>query len=175
MTRLLSLIALAVLAMPLTIHAADVPPAAVENPMAQVPNSEMPVVEPEAAPADTSDLARRVELSKQWHKLMPVPVREQVNAAIDQSAQSQPENTREIFKANMKNALNYDALEKISIDAMAETYSATELEAMVEYYSKPEAKSAQAKYDAYANKVFPEIRRMLDQALMRARTGGTGQ
>lgn len=162
-------IALVMLAAPLAVRAADAPPAGVQNPMAQVPNSEMPVVQSD------QDLARRVELATQWHKIMPVPVRDQVNAAVDQAALSQKEGEREIFKTNMKNALNYDALEKISIDAMAETYSAAELEAMVEYYSKPEAKSAQAKYDAYANKVFPEIRRMLDQALMRARTGGTGQ
>jgi hypothetical protein len=71
--------------------------------------------------------------------------------------------------------LNYEALEKISIDAMAETYTVAELEAMNEYYSKPEAKSAQPKYSNYANKVFPEITRMLDEAVMRVRTGGTGQ
>ncbi len=169
MTRFLPLIALALLVVSPDVRAADAPPAGVGNPMAQVPNSEMPVVQ-----ADT-DLARRVELSTQWHKIMPVPVREQVDAAVDQAALSQNENEREIFKTNMKNALNYEALEKISIDAMAETYSAAELEAMIEYYNKPEAKSAQTKYDAYANKVFPEIRRMLDQAVMRSRTGGTGQ
>jgi hypothetical protein len=122
-----------------------------------------------------SDLERRIELAKEWHKIMPVSVRQQIDTAIDQVAQSQPEDSREVFKANMKSVLNYEALEKISIDAMAETYTVAELEAMNEYYSKPEAKSAQPKYSNYANKVFPEITRMLDEAVMRVRTGGTGQ
>ena len=54
---------------------------------------------------------------------------------------------------------------------MAEIYTLPELEAMVEYYSKPEAKSAAEKQEAYQDKVGPEITKMLDKALMEMRTG----
>ena len=72
----------------------------------------------------------------------------------------------------MRGVLNYQAIEKISIDAMAETYTLPELQAMVDYYSKPEAISAAAKDQAYGQKVYPEIMRMLDAAMMKVRTGG---
>ncbi len=136
--------------------------------------------ETSAAPAtevpaqDPADLDKRIALSKQWHGLMPMSVREQINIAIDEAANQQPENEREVFRANMRNILNYQAIEKISVDAMAEIYTAAELQALVDYYSKPEAKSANTKYQAYAARIYPEITRMLDQAMMRARTGGAG-
>jgi hypothetical protein len=135
---------------------------------------EKPAAATEAPKQDSADLDKRIELSKKWHGLMPVSVRDQVNLAIEEAAAAQPENQKEIFRANMRNILNYQAIEKISIDAMAEIYTAAELEALIDYYSKPEAKSASSKYQQYAGKVYPEITRMLDQAMMRARTGGTG-
>ena len=101
-----------------------------------------------------------------------ISTRSQVNAAIEQVANSRPEAERENFRTSMQNALNYKAIEKISIDAMAETYTADELEAMVEYYSKAEAQSIAKKDEIYKSKVYPEIIRMLDAAMMRIRTGG---
>lgn len=126
----------------------------------------------EKAPAKqvANDDDRRRALAEQMHKFRPV--REQINRAIDQYAQTQAPNQREGFKTAMRNVLNYRALEKISTDAYAETFTLKELEAMVEYYSKPEARSASDKFDAYAGIVFPEITRMLDKALIRVRTGG---
>jgi hypothetical protein len=100
------------------------------------------------------------------------PTRNQVNAAIEQVALRQPESEREAFKTTMRAALNYQAIEKISVDAMADTYTKAELEAMVGYFSKPEAQSAAAKDYIYNRKVYPEIARMLDQAIIRMRTGG---
>lgn len=132
----------------------------------------MPMV---ARAADNADLAKRIELSKKLHQVMPVSVREQVNIAIDEFVKQQPEDQREVFRANMRNALNYEALEKISVDAMAETYTDKELQVQIDYYSKPEAKSINDKYEAYANKVFPQISKMLDKAMMQARTGNSGQ
>lgn len=126
----------------------------------------------EKAPAKqvANDDDRRRALAEQMHKFRPV--REQINRAIDQYAQTQAPNQREAFKTAMRNVLNYRALEKISTDAYAETFTLKELEAMVEYYSKPEARSASDKFDNYAGIVFPEITRMLDKALIRVRTGG---
>jgi hypothetical protein len=124
-------------------------------------------------PQDPSTLDQRLALAKKMHDIRPT--RDQVYIAIDQVASGQPENEREPFRQAMRNILNYKAIEKISIDAMAETYTPAELTAMVDYYSKPEAKSASDKDQAYAAKVYPEIVRMLDQAMMRVKTGAANE
>lgn len=150
-------------------------PVFAEESVAQNPAAAAPAAAAAVPAQDPATLDQRVALAKRWHELMPVPVRDQVNGAIDEVANTQPENEREIFRANMRNALNYQALEKISIDAMAEIYTVPELQARVDYYSKPEAQSAAKKDNSYAEKIYPEIIRMLDKAIMQARTGGTGQ
>lgn len=125
---------------------------------------------PVLAQENVGDPAKRLELSKKMHEINPTA--DQINAAIDDVALAQPEAEREAFKLAMRNALNYEALDKISTDAMAEVYTEAELQAMVDYFSKPEAQSAAKKEEQYNAKVYPEITRMLDQAMMRVRTGG---
>ena len=111
----------------------------------------------------------RIELATKMHELRPV--RAQVDGAIEQYALTRPESERISFKSAMRNVFNIKALEKISIDAYAETFTVEELRAMVEYYSKPEARSASDKINAYAEIVYPEIIRMLDRAAIRLKTG----
>ena len=122
-------------------------------------------------PMDEASIARRAELAKKLHDLRPT--RDQVYAAIHQAAATQPPEEQESFRMAMRNVLNYQAIEKISIDAMVEIYTEPELQTMLDFYSKPEAKAASAKEDQYAGKVYPEIMRMLDEAMMRVRTGST--
>lgn len=137
---------------------------------------EVPAETPAAAPLgvppmDEEGVARRAALAKKIHDLRPT--RDQVYTAIDQAAAAQPPDEREAFRTAMRNVLNYKAIEKISIDSMVEVYTEGELQAMYDFYSKPEAKTAGAKDDLYTGKVYPEIMRMLDEAMMRVRTGGT--
>lgn len=141
------------------VFAQDAPPAA-----------SAPAAEPAPAPAPDPSADKRLELARKMHEINPT--QQQVTAAIDQIAAAQPEAERESFKTAMRSALNWKAIEKISIDAMAEIFTEEELTSMVEYYSKPEAKSARLKEKEWAGKVYPEITRMLDQAMMRVRTGG---
>ena len=136
---------------------------------AQAPVSAKPAAVATTAQADP-DVDKKLALAKKMHKLRPT--KDQVYAAIDQIAQTQPVAQRDTFVQAMRGVLNYQAIEKISIDAMAETYTLPELQAMVDYYSKPEAISAAAKDQAYGQKVYPEIMRMLDAAMMKVRTGG---
>jgi hypothetical protein len=118
---------------------------------------------------DMGSLDKRLELAQKMHDIRPT--KDQVETAIDEVAATQPPSERESFKTAMRGALNYKAIEKISIDAMAEIYSEKELQSMLDYYSKPEAMSAIDKERDYAEKVYPEITKMLDQALMRVKTG----
>ncbi|MBI1300046.1 MAG: hypothetical protein GC137_00165 [Alphaproteobacteria bacterium] len=112
---------------------------------------------------------RKIVLASKMHEIRPT--REQVDAAVLRAAASLPPARRESFVFAMKSVLNYNAIERISVDAMIETFTLLELESMVEYYSKPEAKSASDKIPAWASVVQPEIINMIDKAMIRVRTG----
>ncbi len=121
---------------------------------------------------EEGNLDRRLELAGKMQAINPA--RDQVNQAIERYVTNLPESEREVYRTALHNILNYRALEKISVDAYAETFTEAELAAMVAYYSKPEAISARDKHEQWAGKVYPEIIRMLDKAMMRVKTGGTG-
>lgn len=125
-----------------------------------------------ALPAFAQDDDKRLELAKKMHELRPT--KNQVMQAIEVVSQRVEESKRPAFEGAMMNAMDFKAIEKISIDAMTETFTVPELEAMVEYYSKPEAQSASDKLPDYQRKVGPEIIRMIDKAMMKVKTGGAG-
>lgn len=141
---------------------------AIEEPKEEVKPAEEPVAKPEST-QDASTLAKRLELAQKMHEIRPT--RDQVDNAIRRASESVPAKDKEAFIAAMSTILNYKAIERISIDAMAEVYTVAELEAMIEYYSKPEAKSATSKVRDWAAIVQPEINRIIDKAMMRVRTG----
>lgn len=123
-------------------------------------------------PEDKGNLDKRIELATQMHRFRPV--KEQVDKAIDSYVSTVPEADRERYRTAFQSILNYDALEKISVDAMVETYTQAELQAMVDFYSKSEARTASDKYEQYAGKVYPEIGKMMDRAIIRLKTGSAG-
>ena len=114
-------------------------------------------------------LAKKVALATEMHQIRPT--RDQVDSAVMRTSLSLAESDRQPFVSAMRSMLNYNAIERISIDSMVETYTLIELESMVEYYSKPEAKSASRKIIYWAKGVQPEIIRMIDKAMMRIKTG----
>ena len=126
----------------------------------------------EEAKAELEDkeiLPKKIELAKRMHSIRPT--REQVDTAVKRASLSYPQSQRKGFVDAMSMMLNYNAIERISIDAMVETYTLKELGAMVEYYSKPEAKSASMKVVVWATLVQPEIINMIDKDMMRIKTG----
>lgn len=133
---------------------------------------EAQIAEPAVAetPVVTDDFQQRLTLAKEMHKIRST--KEQVDSAVESISARIPEDQREAFKTNMRSILNYNAIEKISINAMADTFTLKELDAMVEYNKKPEAQSANEKMTEYQGKVGPEIVQMIDKAIMRMRTGG---
>lgn len=102
------------------------------------------------------------------------PAKEQLEGALDSYINhymiGHSEKEKQIFRSMIFNILNPEALEKMSIDAYAEIFTFAELEAMVEYYDKPEAQSARKKQPELNRKIAPEIVRMLDQAVIQLRT-----
>lgn len=114
-------------------------------------------------------LELKVKLAQKMHNIRPTG--EQIDSAIDQVASRLPEIQKNEFMKIMKESLNYNAIEKISIDAMVEVFTLSELQAMVDYYSKPDAISASDKMDDWAMLVKPEISKLIDGALMKIRVG----
>lgn len=119
---------------------------------------------------DKETLSRKIALAKEMHKIRPT--RDQVDSAVRKASQGLPPAQRQGFIDGMRSVLNYNAIERISVDAMIETYTLKELEAMVAYYGTPEAKSAGIKVGVWGARVQPEVIRMIDKAMMRIRTGG---
>lgn len=119
---------------------------------------------------DDADFNARVEVAKKLQEIKPVG--KQIDAALEVIARQYPEDQREPFLTAMKRLINYNAIEKISLDAMVDTYSLKELQRMYDFYSSPEAASIAEKTPKYEEKVRPEISRMIDKTLMRVRTGG---
>lgn len=124
---------------------------------------------PAVAQETPENMDRRLELSKEIHVIKPIKPR--IDDSINRIASQLKAGDQRTFAATVKRIINYQTIETASINAMAEIYTLAELEAMVEYYSKPEAKSAAEKQEAYQDKVGPEITKMLDKALMEMRTG----
>ena len=124
------------------------------------------------AHAQDDDFPRRLVLAEKMLEIYPAKdqLENAVDAYISQHLFAYPRQDQEIFRTAMLNVMNPKALEKKTVDAYAETYTLAELEAMVEYYSKPEAKSARQKQALFDSKLAPELIRVLDQALMKMRT-----
>lgn len=120
--------------------------------------------------ANMGDMALRLELAERMHRIRPA--REQVDSAIEQVARSGiPPEEQQGFILSMQRIIDYKALEKASVEAMAETFTIAELKAMVEYYEKSEARSASDKFPDYQKKIEPLVYGMLDRAMMKIRTG----
>ncbi len=118
---------------------------------------------------DEKIAAEKIELARIMHRIRPT--RDQVDGAIRRASMALPQSERQAFTGAMQGMLNYNAIERISMDAMVQTYTLKELKSMVDYFSKPEAKTASDKTGYWARAVQPEIARMIDRAMMRVRTG----
>lgn len=127
------------------------------------------IEEAKAELANKEVLAKKIALAREMHQIRPTRV--QVDSAVMRASLVMPVRERQPFIDAMKGMLNYNAIERISIDAMIETYTLKELDSMVKYYSKPEAKSASDKISNWASVVQPEVVNMIDKAMMRIRAG----
>lgn len=119
--------------------------------------------------AGDPELARKVELAKEMHKIRPA--RTQVEEAVNQVGRNLPPLERDRFLKMVEKAFDYDALEKLSTDTMVELFTVPELEKMVDYFGSEEAGAIEKKLPQYQEKIQPEIIRMLDAAMIADRTG----
>lgn len=116
-----------------------------------------------------ADWDARLALAKRMHEIQPAAA--QLDDAIASVAERLPVQERKGFEIAMKKILDYKALERTSIDAMAETFTLPELKAMVAYNESPEAQAISKKFAIYQGKIQPKVYEMLDRAMMQVRTG----
>lgn len=114
-------------------------------------------------------LEKRLELSKQMHVIWPV--RPKVEAAIDVVGEQAPQAERARFKAAMRRAMDFEALETKSIETMADIFSVAEIEAMIAFYGSKEGRSVSFKTGDYEAALQPLLLQMVDKALLDTRLG----
>lgn len=118
---------------------------------------------------EAPDHQERLELSQKMHEIQPAS--RQIEVAVNRVALRLPETERAKFKDSIMTAIDTQRLEELSIKTMADIFTKDELDAMVGYFAAPEAASISEKMPLYQDVIQPEITKMLDAAIMKARTG----
>ncbi len=115
------------------------------------------------------DYDERLERAQKMHEIWPI--RPKIEAALERVAQNIPQTERLRFKAAMRKAIEFQALEEASIDAMAEIFTAKELDAMIDFYGSKEGRSVSVKTGDYEQALQPVLVKMLDKALLDTKLG----
>jgi hypothetical protein len=122
-----------------------------------------------AYPVWADDARERLKLATEFHDIRPL--RDNINAGIENLAQGFGGQARENFITNMKLRINYDDLESQSIKIMADVFTVEELNAMIAYYGSAVGKAAEAKATTYQTQFTPVVRKALDAALAAEKFG----
>ena len=112
---------------------------------------------------------KRLELSREMHEIWPI--RPKIETALENIAQQIDQQERLKFKAAMRKAIKFEALEEASIDAMADIFNAKELEAMIAFYGSREGRSVSHKTSDYERALEPALVKMVDKALLDVKLG----
>lgn len=137
--------------------------------LSETADEQVETIKPVVETPKEENYAKRLELSKQMHEIWPV--RPKVESAIDAVGEEVPEADRAKFKAAMRRAMKFKALEEASIDAMAEIFTVDELTAMIEFYGSKEGRSVSYKTGDYEAALQPLMIKMIDKALLDTRLG----
>ena len=112
---------------------------------------------------------QRLELSRKMHEIWPT--RPKVEMALENVAEQVDPMNRAQFKAGMRRAIKFEALEEASIDAMADIFTVEELEAMIEFYGSKEGRSVSHKTEDYERALQPIMTKMIDKSLLDVKLG----
>lgn len=119
--------------------------------------------------AETDNYDERLNLSRKMHEIWPV--RPKVENALDIVAETIPQQERLRFKAALRKAIQFEALEQASVEAMADIFTAKELQAMIAFYGSKEGRSVSFKTSDYEQALQPSLVKMIDKALLDVKLG----
>lgn len=122
-----------------------------------------------AAAVSASERAERIKYATDFADIKPI--REAIDRDIEAAAMGMTDDEKEEFMRFVQLRIDYEKIEKESIDMMADMFTVPELKAMVTYYGSPEGKSAEDKAMVYTSKIGPQIASAIDGALMDAKLG----
>lgn len=168
MIRFLSLLALVIMLVPLSPVMAQEDADKVLAELSQESDREQAEA-PIKDIAGADDYKQRLELSRKMHEIWPV--RPKVETALEAVSVQIPQQERLKFKAGMRRAIKFEALDEASIDAMADIFSVKELEAMIAFYGSKEGRSVSHKTGDYERALRPVLVKMMDKAILDVKLG----
>lgn len=109
------------------------------------------------------DLAARQAAAARY--LSVVPLAKMLDDMYDAVATNIPPDQREEFKKKMSRVVRLDALERITLDALVQTFTVDELDALAEFYGSKHGASAMKKFGAYMSAIMPPLLQEMQRAL----------
>lgn len=110
--------------------------------------------------ADTPE--NRLAAAKDYQKISPLKVT--LDGAIKELAMQLAPEERGDFIQFMRTKINIEAIEQKSAQAMAAHFTVREIRALTKFYSSPEGRAINEKYEDYMNDVMPVIQSQLSGA-----------
>lgn len=89
--------------------------------------------------------------------LQAVPMATVLDDMFSEIGKQVPAGQRTQFVADMKKIVRADFLEKVTRDAMVQTFTTDELNALADFYASPQGASAMRKMGVYMAQVMPAI------------------
>lgn len=116
-----------------------------------------------ASAQDSSDMARKLELAKQYSA--SVPVAEEIEKSISELTIQVPVEKRALLKSTLQRNIKIDQLQSVSEMSLADVFTVAELEALVNFYKTPEGKAIKDKMPEYQSRLEPILGQMIRDAV----------
>lgn len=118
---------------------------------------------------EDNNVETRLQLARDMHEIWPIRVK--VENALERISERVEASQRVRFKAAMRQAIKFEALEQASEEAMADIFTAKELQAMIDFYGSKEGRSVSHKTADYERALEPLLVKMIDKAILDTKLG----
>jgi len=105
--------------------------------------------------------------------LSVVPMAKLIEDMTNEMAKQLPIEKRAEFTSQMRDLVRVDALERIARDAMVQTFTVDELNALADFYGSKYGTSAMKKFGAYMQLVMPALVQEMQRAAQQVKPSKT--